>query len=126
MRRLLSILLLAVLGMPLVASVFAAGQDPEAGLAACCRRNGKHHCSMGQQASEALPGQSASFQAPAARCPYCPRLAAVYHPLPLAGPPAQSIFAALVSHPAGFAQTQSRLRISRDRSRQKRGPPSLS
>ncbi len=126
MRRLLSILLLAVLGLPLVSPLLAAGQDPEAGLAACCRRNGKHHCSMGLGPGDAAAGQSPRLQAPAARCPYCPRLAAVYHPLPLAAPPAQSIFAALVSHPAGFAQTQSRLRISRDRSRQKRGPPSLS
>ncbi|RXH57349.1 hypothetical protein GRAN_0659 [Granulicella sibirica] len=35
------------------------------------------------------------------------------------------LFASLMTHPAGVAQTESKWRISRDRSRQKRGPPSL-
>jgi hypothetical protein len=33
------------------------------------------------------------------------------------------IFADLTSQPAAIAQTESKLRISRNRSRQKRGPP---
>jgi hypothetical protein len=36
-----------------------------------------------------------------------------------------SVLASLVTHPAGVAQTESKWRISHDRSRQKRGPPSL-
>jgi hypothetical protein len=44
MRRLLSILLLAAFALPLVAPLLA--QDPDAGLPACCRRQGQHHCGM--------------------------------------------------------------------------------
>jgi hypothetical protein len=44
MRRLLSILLLAAFALPLVAPLLALAQDPDAGLPACCRRHGQHHC----------------------------------------------------------------------------------
>ncbi len=46
MRRLLSILLLAAFALPLVAPLLALAQDPDAGLPACCRRHGQHHCTM--------------------------------------------------------------------------------
>jgi len=46
MRRLLSILLLAAFVLPLVAPLLAFAQDPDAGLPACCRRHGRHHCMM--------------------------------------------------------------------------------
>ena len=46
MRRLLSILLLAAFALPLVAPLLALAQDPDAGLPACCRRHGQHHCMM--------------------------------------------------------------------------------
>jgi hypothetical protein len=46
MRRLLSILLLAAFTLPLVAPLLALAQDPDAGLPACCRRHGQHHCAM--------------------------------------------------------------------------------
>ena len=46
MRRLLSILLLAAFALPLVAPLLALAQDPDAGLPACCRRHGQHHCGM--------------------------------------------------------------------------------
>ncbi len=46
MRRLLSILLLAAFALPLVAPALALAQDPDAGLPACCRRHGQHHCAM--------------------------------------------------------------------------------
>jgi hypothetical protein len=59
-------------------------------------------------------------------CPYFPGVTtavqAGWTTLPVEG----SIYAGLVSHPAVVAQTQSMWRISRDRSRQKRGPPSIS
>jgi len=47
MRRLLSLVLLAAFGFPLIAPALALGQDVERTLPACCRRNGAHHCSMG-------------------------------------------------------------------------------
>ncbi len=46
MRRLLSILLLAAFALPLIAPLLAFAQDPDAGLPACCRRHGQHHCAM--------------------------------------------------------------------------------
>jgi hypothetical protein len=46
MRRLLSILLLAAFALPLFAPGLALAQDPDAGLPACCRRHGQHHCTM--------------------------------------------------------------------------------
>jgi hypothetical protein len=42
-----------------------------------------------------------------------------------AAPVTASAFAELVHHPAVHEQTHAKYRISRDRSRQKRGPPSL-
>jgi hypothetical protein len=60
-----------------------------------------------------------------AKCPYAPAALAVeHHPSPVSLS-THGIFVALVSQPAVIAQAESRLRISRDRSRQKRGPPSL-
>ncbi len=46
MRRLLSILLLAAFALPFVAPGLALAQDSDAGLPACCRRHGQHHCAM--------------------------------------------------------------------------------
>jgi hypothetical protein len=64
------------------------------------------------------------FKAPAEKCPYCPSSVAPAQPNPLAAPmTAVAIFGDLVSHPIGFAQTEAKRRISRDRSNQKRGPP---
>jgi len=60
-----------------------------------------------------------------AKCPYAPAAFVLGYNPSLAGFPARGVFAALVSQPAIIAQAESRLRISRDRSRQKRGPPSL-
>ncbi len=59
------------------------------------------------------------------QCPFYPRVVATTHADVLSPTLAASIFAGLVSHPAGSAQTESKWRIARDRSRQKRGPPSF-
>jgi hypothetical protein len=72
MRRLLSILMLVVLGLgPTTAAIPAnafssgiiaglragiSGQPDESQLPACCRKNGKHHCSLSAQ--QALSGHS--------------------------------------------------------------------
>ena len=125
MRRLISILLLAVFGLPFLLPMLAMGQDAEAGLPACCRRNGKHHCMMSMdERGKLVVSHDPQFQAPAEKCPYCPSSVAPAQPNPLAAPmTAAAIFGDLVSHPTGFAQTEAKRRISRDRSNGKRGPP---
>ena len=131
LRRLFAILLLIAVALPLVSPLFALGQDAEANLPACCRREGKHHCAMNMSerkrpSADALhaAGQ-AQWQAPARCCPCYPASTpAMSHRDLLGAPPAEAIFAGLVSHPAGSVQTECKRRISLDRSRGKRGPPS--
>jgi hypothetical protein len=79
--------------------------------------------SMAERSQLANPDPQ--FQAPAEKCPYCPTAIAVVHGNAFVPPTAQAVFAGLVAHPAVAAQTESKLRISQNRSRQKRGPPSL-
>jgi hypothetical protein len=124
-RKLFSILLLAVFGLPLVSPLFALGTDAEAGLPACCRRDGKHHCRMSMADRANASPLDIQISAPGERCPYRPQAIAAAHPNPLAHPSATADLVPLTSHPAGIAQTESRRRISQDRSRQERGPPSI-
>ncbi|QHS53506.1 hypothetical protein [Edaphobacter sp. 12200R-103] len=125
MRKVLAIALMAIFGMPLFAPLVASGALSEASLPACCRRNGKHHCSMTMRNGGFLADHAPAWQAPLERCPYYPARTTTSPSSTLAMIAAPSIFAELVSHPTGHAQTESKLRISRDRARQKRGPPFL-
>ena len=128
LRRLLPILLLVVFMLPLFAPLLAFGQGKGADLPACCRRNGKHHCALGMAEKSQLAAHDTApkWAAPLDRCPYCPAsLASGQLHETFAAPPAQAFYAQISSHPAGVAQTESRRRISRDRSRQKRGPPTF-
>jgi len=117
-------LLLAVVSLPLFSFVFEAGRVSGT-VPICCRNNGRHHCLL----SGAMEGAVAAarvgerFSAPVERCPFLPRVVQAAGAMALgatAGP-----MEALMSHPASVAQTESKWRIARDRSRQKRGPPSL-
>jgi hypothetical protein len=127
LRRLISILLLVVFGFPVVLPMLAMGQDAEASLPACCRRNGKHHCMMSTDSRGKLfTDHSPQFDATPEKCPYSPAAVAPVPPHPLASPAiAAAIYADLISHPAGFSQTEAKRRISLDRSHQKRGPPTF-
>ena len=107
--------------------MLAMGQDAEAGLPACCRRDGKHHCmvSMNERGKLVL-SHDPQFKAPAETCPYKSSSVAPTPPNPVAAPTAAAAsYGDLVSHPTGVAQTEAKGRISRDRSHQKRGPPTL-
>ena len=127
MRRFFSILLLAVFVLPLLAPVLAMAQDGQAAVPACCRRNGRHHCGMSLRERRALVSRDPAFRAPTEKCPFETSSVAPARFDPVTEPPvAEAIFGHLVSHPTGVAQTESRRRIARDRSRQKRGPPALS
>ena len=126
MRRLLAILIAILVGLPAVSPLFAlvTGDDPSR--PACCRRDGKHHCmladmDMSGTAYRSRPG----FSAPtlSERCPYGAKSTpATQHP-EWTLQTAQAVFAGVVAHPAVTPQTESKRRISADRSRHKRGPP---
>jgi hypothetical protein len=126
LRKAVSITLLVVLCLLFVQPLLALGARSEANLPACCRRNGEHHCMRSVVERSKLASRDTQFQAPVEKCPYCPTAIALNHGNTFAPPTAQAVFADLVAHPAIAAQTESRLRISRNGSRQKRGPPSLS
>jgi hypothetical protein len=120
LKKILAILLLALFGLPAVQPLFALGTGSESKLAACCRRDGKHHCA-GMAAMDQTQGDSISA------IPHCcesfPKAVspADHHDLTL--DTAALAFAEIVSHPALRPQTEARARVALDRSRQKRGPP---
>lgn len=126
LRRLLSIFLLVVFGLSIVSPLFALSGMDATRLPVCCRRDGKHHCmeNMADRGNSIRSGTQ--FSPPAEKCPYYPSALVPAHSELLALPVADAVCASLVSHPAGVVQTESMWRISRDRSRQKRGPPALS
>ncbi|WP_432432202.1 hypothetical protein [Granulicella arctica] len=117
--------MLALFSFPLVSPVLASMSDANASVPICCRKNGKHHClrSTADRAGSAQAGPQ--FSAPVEKCPYCPRAVMPTHPDVMSPAALSSVFAALASHSACIAQTESKWRIARDRSRQKRGPPSF-
>ena len=117
MRRLLAITLLLLFTTPFVLPLFGTNAAEDA-LPACCRRNGKHHCMMYMAWM-----QERSFHTVREKCPYSivpPAILVLPSFTPSA---AASVFAGITRHPAVVAQTEAHLRISFDRSRQKRGPP---
>jgi hypothetical protein len=116
-RRLLAISLLLLFTAPFVLPLFGSSAA-EAALPACCRRNGKHHCMMYMAWM-----QERTFHTVHEKCPYSiapPAILVLHSYRPTA---AASIFAGITRHPTAAAQTEAQLRISFDRSRQKRGPP---
>lgn len=67
MRRLLSISLILLLGLPALAALMPGMEDVR--LPFCCRRQGAHHCAMDTASQNSSSGPA--FQAPA-RCPEFP------------------------------------------------------
>jgi hypothetical protein len=123
LRRFLSILLLAMFGLPFVSPLLAMTAKSEPNLPVCCRKDGKHHCMTGTGERTKVANGDAQFHAPVEKCPYRPPAVTMVHGHSFVPPSSQAIFAGLIAHPAVVAQTESKLRISRSRSRQKRGPP---
>jgi hypothetical protein len=122
MRRVWATLLTLLFSLSLIIPAVSAA-DAESSLPACCRRNGTHHCSLSKGGTESSSGPAVQ----PTRCSLYPsakglptgRTAAV-------AKASERIFAGLVAHPATRRQTEARYRISFSRTRQKRGPPSLS
>jgi hypothetical protein len=128
-RRLLAILIAILVGLPTVTPLFALSMGDDLSRPACCRRDGKHHCMLADMdMSGASSSNRPGFNAPSIseRCPYGAKsVPSTSHPdWSLAT--AQAVFAGVVAHPAVTPQTESKRRISSDRSRQKRGPPAIS
>ena len=113
MRRILASLLLAVISFALVP---IASAEPD--LPACCRKDGKHKCGMMDDPS------GTSFRG-VSQCPMLPKSNAapvsgvVGAPVP--GRDQVSTFAAFLKRPE---QAEAQYRVSFNRSRQKRAPPS--
>ena len=82
-----------------------------------------HHC-MGTDADGQVAGEH-RFSAPLDHCPYSPSTAATGAHSTLFLPAPDVVGISSLARPNGIAQTESKLRIARSRSRQKRGPPSL-
>lgn len=122
-RRFLVLLQLLLLTLPTFASVLSM-HNVEESLPACCRRAGAHHCTM-PAAERESPASGVVVSSKPEPCPYCPKAMPAAQHSPASLTPAAAIFAEVVSHPATAAQTLAKLRIARDRSRQKRGPPLL-
>lgn len=123
MRRFLSILLLALIGLPLVAPLLGLGATQGFRLPACCRKNGEHHCMLSLAERSQSDQEAFAFKAPPVRCPYSLGTVVAAHGASWMVPAAEAIFASLVSHSGIIAQTESTWRSAQYRSRNKRGPP---
>ena len=128
LRKLLSILMAAVLGLTFVAPLLAAyGQVPDGWLPACCRRLGAHHCAMNMDMAKKLAaaaGDNPVWTTTSKCCPCYPAAVTTGHfHETLAAAPAQALYAEIASYGLCPVQTEAKRRVSRDRSRQKRGPP---
>ena len=117
-RPLLALSCVIYFTFALLAPMLSAFQA-ESRIPQCCRRNGAHHCAM-LAASNGAPAVSAtcpSFPQPSATAP-ATNVAALVPPPP-----------ATLLHRTTFTASQraeTQRRLSRERSRHKRGPPSFS
>lgn len=129
LRRLLSILLFSATLLPLIAPMLSTGAMAESTLPACCRRGGTHHCMMSAAARAILLGETndgvVRIGTPPEQCPYRQHSLVAAHLQVFTPTPAATHTAFLLRAPSASAQAECLRRISFDRSRQKRGPPSL-
>ena len=118
MRRLVSILLVALFWAGPVSALLPANADAQ--LPACCRRHGAHHCAM-TMAKAPQRSTGSDFTAPA----HCPR----YHrsgpaTAPTFTPAAQLDLAQIPQAPAPLASKRAAV-LHRSRTQASRGPPVL-
>lgn len=124
--RLLTLVLLASFGLPSFAPLLSVGAPNETTLPACCRRHGKHHCTMGSGEVAAISASQSGFGAPQERCPFSPQMVASPFRMPLALTSAAAVIIPARDSQAGaVAQCTTGRHAARDRAWPKRGPPSL-
>jgi hypothetical protein len=125
MRRALSSFLILFFGLGPVAATLHAEDD--AGLPACCRRNGAHHCNLSARMVAMMVDSDGktSLSAPTA-CPYFPgyNVAPSTTPLALGAQPVS--MPALLVQPHTPAAARAAARLSQLRTRAGRGPPDSS
>ena len=127
-RRLLSMLLFWATLFPLIAPALTTGALGQSTLPACCRRAGQHKCAMSPAFRALLQRDldgSTRISAQPEPCPYRQRSLAASHLQTLTLGSAATQATAALHEPSTAAQAECLRRISFDRSRQKRGPPSL-
>ena len=119
MRRALAISLLLLFNLPLLSPFFGAA-SAEASLPACCRRGGRHQCSM--VAESAMPSSGTTVRD---KCPFTRESLAALLVVRSAISTARAVFAGIMQHASVAPQFEAQLRVSFDRAHQKRGPPTL-
>ena len=130
-RRLLLMLLLVLFSLqaltPLLASA-SRGRSSIVDLPVCCRRGGQHQCSMSKAEQVQYFARAHQWSVPPVNCPFHGPLFAPAQSNPFTpAVRASSLYSDVPSsHSCGIAQAESQLRIARERSRYKRGPPLLS
>lgn len=122
MRRIIAILLLLVFGLPLAASALALTGGPESTLAACCRKNGVHHCAETMQPA-AAPSSGIHASAIPQHCPSYPAAVTSAPHRDLTAPTTPATFATTTTLPAPSLASATRARLALDLSRPQRGPP---
>ncbi len=122
MRRLLSLVLLLVFGLPAVAPALDVSATPDSRLPACCRRNGAHQCAMSQQELDAQLG-SKQMTTVRSKCPCYPASSIPLQHQQLGFHPDAPVLTAFVSQPTPVSQIQAWARAAEAGARHKRGPP---
>jgi hypothetical protein len=125
LRRLLSFVLLLAFGLPLAAPAFGLTADADAGLPACCRRNGAHHCAKSAEQIEAqLNGPHITVVR--SKCPCCPvGTVAASHQQPVAYGHAPTTLGSFNTISITTSQVAAWARASEAGARHKRGPPAI-
>ncbi|WP_031499159.1 hypothetical protein [Bryobacter aggregatus] len=119
MRRIPAVLLLFLFSFALIAPALFASEG-ESRLPACCRKHGKHGCSMSSSGS-----RGPSFSKLPNRCAAFPQKAELPADFQALAPTPRIDALTLYSHPARPPQVEAKYRVSLIRSAQKRGPPTL-
>jgi hypothetical protein len=120
-RRIVAAGLLCLLSESWMAPLLLS--DPQSNLAACCRRNGKHHCSIIQMAGPAT--EDPNYTAAAPKCPLYPKAVPKAPGVPLYPFGIQRFFERIVAKKPAVAAAVIQYLVSCTPAHPKRGPPQL-
>jgi len=122
MQRLVAFALAVLVGSCLILPAFAL-PNAASNSRPCCRKNGAHHCGMQSDSSDASDTAGSLLNA---KCPSYPRAYVASSIQYYSSVNVPAMVVRYVSQPADLTQVEAGYRISHTRSRQKRGPPTLS